>query len=455
MGEQPKSSARLVVLIVAGLYVGGCATSLHEVIINGDIDRFNRLMEGRTDLERRAGEAKWTPLHRVCWLNRLQMAQSLVNKGADIEAKTATGATPLYLAVQRKHPDIVRLLLEHGANSEAVFGPGQLTPLHKAAWDGSAETVDILVEHQANIEARTKRGATPLYLAVQQGQAMAVISLLKLSANIEAVFEGGYRPLHKAVIDANAVIVGLLLEHGADPRAQTDSGKMPLDFAQEKGQTLIAAQLRCHLAFQEAVAKGSVQAFTDVIKGGFVFDVSARTKESVRPLFYQAAENTDDVFVMGKFLVWYNSGADVEAIRHRLEQTRQRLDQMKVDEKLAEMLVRMVPDEGGIPMIDNTVVSPRMYDLFQEDPARAVALVKSGIVDVDLPSREDRRLADLEKLLSATSPKVSDVRIRRNLQIVHRGSPSFESADTLLQFCARHGLHKARAVLLKRCPGIE
>ena len=55
---------------------------------------------------------------------------------------------------------MVRLLLEKGADIEARTKKGS-TPLHRAAWGGIDKVVRLLLEKGADIEARTKKGSTP------------------------------------------------------------------------------------------------------------------------------------------------------------------------------------------------------------------------------------------------------------------------------------------------------
>lgn len=66
-------------------------------------------------------QAGYTPLHTACYAGRLNMARFLIAlASSDINAKTAAGFTPLHLAAQQGHSEIVYLLLEHGADPNAM-----------------------------------------------------------------------------------------------------------------------------------------------------------------------------------------------------------------------------------------------------------------------------------------------------------------------------------------------
>lgn len=73
-------------------------------------------------------DKRWTPLHIVArYLNEpgaVQVAQSLLDHGADVNARTADGVMPLMLAAATNDDDITRLLISRGAQLNAVTGRG-------------------------------------------------------------------------------------------------------------------------------------------------------------------------------------------------------------------------------------------------------------------------------------------------------------------------------------------
>jgi len=65
------------------------------------------------------------------------------------------GFTPLHLAAQEGHSDMVALLLEHSADVNAHAKNG-LTPMHLAAQEDGVPTAEILVQYRADIDPQTK-----------------------------------------------------------------------------------------------------------------------------------------------------------------------------------------------------------------------------------------------------------------------------------------------------------
>ena len=78
---------------------------------------------GKLEYVRRLAEAGaridfpgWPPLAYAAFNNHPQVVEYLIEKGANINARTETGATPLFLAARYGHTDIVKLLLKHHAD---------------------------------------------------------------------------------------------------------------------------------------------------------------------------------------------------------------------------------------------------------------------------------------------------------------------------------------------------
>ncbi|EMP23877.1 Ankyrin repeat and SOCS box protein 3 [Chelonia mydas] len=80
------------------------------------------------------------------------------------------------------HTEIIKLLLEKGANKECVDDFG-ITPLFIAAQYGKLESLRVLLSHGANVNCQAKDKATPLFIAAQEGHAECVELLLSKGAN--------------------------------------------------------------------------------------------------------------------------------------------------------------------------------------------------------------------------------------------------------------------------------
>ncbi|WP_054698135.1 ankyrin repeat domain-containing protein [Desulfosarcina cetonica] len=90
--------------------------------------------------------------------------------------------TPIILACEYGQPEIVRLLLEYGANADDCLDDGE-TPLHIAAFEGAEDCVKFLLKAGANPNVQTSEGKTPLMNASQSGSYNIVLALLSNNAN--------------------------------------------------------------------------------------------------------------------------------------------------------------------------------------------------------------------------------------------------------------------------------
>ena len=122
---------------------------------------------------------------------------ALLAAGANVSAtEEKNGYGPLHIALQEKNSnfDAITPLVEGGADANARSSFGY-TPLHSAAGNNDPDTVkavEALLKAGANANARTESGGTPLH---QMPNADIVSSLVRAGANINAINSRGKTPL--------------------------------------------------------------------------------------------------------------------------------------------------------------------------------------------------------------------------------------------------------------------
>ncbi|KAK7495386.1 hypothetical protein BaRGS_00013325 [Batillaria attramentaria] len=119
-----------------------------------------------------------TPLHVACRCGSEDLLKLLLNKGADIEAKNKEGFTPLHTACKYGRKVAVERLIARGANINAA-GEGALTPLHLACQYDHTDVLEQLLSAGAKIEAKDIKQMRPLHLACKTGSPDLVDTLIK------------------------------------------------------------------------------------------------------------------------------------------------------------------------------------------------------------------------------------------------------------------------------------
>ena len=220
--------AGLCILMLVAVCACSSAPSLHRDVQHGSYDALlKHLGEGTSTSERDAGGL--TPLHAALTTGKPRMALELIHHGADINARTPKGFTPLTMAVRNDYREVVDLLLERNAVIEfESVGP---SPLFEAIVANNGELFERLALAGAKIDRRDDAGRTALHYAADFGRLRLAERLLALGADINAALPDGRTPLHSAVGDTGAVkydvarnpaLADLLYERGAAVTAAQD-----------------------------------------------------------------------------------------------------------------------------------------------------------------------------------------------------------------------------------------
>ena len=189
-----------------------------------------------------------TPLMRAVRTGNAGAVESLLAAGADVNASEGSrGQTALMWAVTQRHSPVARLLIDRGADLEARttlsrqlvltccqenntdgngsiwIDQGGFTPLLFAARLGDLAAAGLLLAAGAHVDVATPGGTTALVVAAHSGHGALAALLLENGADPNAA-GAGYTALHAAVLRDDPVLVEALLAHGANPNARLVRG---------------------------------------------------------------------------------------------------------------------------------------------------------------------------------------------------------------------------------------
>ena len=209
---------------------GGLDTKFHlepidliDVVQNHDLAKVRQFLARDPAAIKFTDATGHTAMHWACLDPKdIGIAELLVARGADVNAATKEGTTPLHFAVDHCTLNAMTLLLDHGANANgAVHDSADPlkngdTALHLMipGWEDDAQKVaalNLLLGHGAEINRQNARGETPLFIAAYLG---------------------------------TPAVIRALLAAGADASLKTAEGKTPLAVADEVKKTENSAVLR-------------------------------------------------------------------------------------------------------------------------------------------------------------------------------------------------------------------
>lgn len=201
----------------------------------GQFEYFEDAVLFRNSMQRYADGQ--TPLHFASIYGHSGIADYILNDPAlraqdMLQAQDISGSTPLHEAVRYGRLDIVRMLLERGANVDALDSLGKSPLLLIIPKEVQLDAYRTLVAHHANISQKDMYGDTVLHVATMGGAERNVIEFLLASgAPINERNKQGVTPLALAIEQDRGDYVLLYANHGADIHAKDKEGNTPLSLS--------------------------------------------------------------------------------------------------------------------------------------------------------------------------------------------------------------------------------
>jgi len=149
-------------------------TGLYEAAVFGKMETVKSILEKHPEAVNEADEHGYTALHGVAGEEQPAIAEYLIAHGADVNGANEDGITPLHIATW---PDIARLFLRRGAALEARSKTGATPLLVLSAEADSEDVMAVLLEAGADVNARQGNGQTALDIALSRAEDDKVVLL--------------------------------------------------------------------------------------------------------------------------------------------------------------------------------------------------------------------------------------------------------------------------------------
>jgi ankyrin repeat protein len=251
----------------------------------------NFLLSNDDGIANAAMDHAGSPLHLASLHDHFNIMRLLIQRGADVTSQDNLNSTPLHLAALRGGTDSVELLIEHGADVNTPNKENS-APLHLASYVVSAESVQSFIQHEADV---TGQDNADVVVGLWDARARTVEILIRHGADVHARDENNSTPLHLASSCGRANAMQLLIQHGADVAALDNNDSTPSHLV--SGSRGVPGLIRLVESIQLLIHHGA--------------DVNARDKRKSTPLHLVASprwkRGTDHVRLL------LEHGADVDA----------------------------------------------------------------------------------------------------------------------------------------------
>lgn len=277
-----------------------------------------------------ADELRNTPLHYATECANIEVIQSLLGKGADVNTRGMCDWTPLHYAAKSGNVGAIKLLLgkEVNINSIGLYGE---TPLHVVAGTGNLEAIKLLIDKGADVNAIEDFGygrATPVEYAANAGDIESIEFLLSQGVDINNIYGDDHTSLLHVMAedDRNIEVAKFLLKKGIDVNVKNEYGSTPLHYAAAEGHKDTVAIIQLLLAngadvnaiakcdgmtpLHKAVIRGVEKNVEVLLVNGA--DVKVQDNEQHTPLHYTVLNREDEssISIIKRLLA---NGADINA----------------------------------------------------------------------------------------------------------------------------------------------
>ncbi|XP_070579658.1 transient receptor potential cation channel subfamily A member 1-like [Ptychodera flava] len=378
----------------------------------------------------------------------LEHDRELVNKFDSI------GAAPLHYAVRFNHKEVVKLLLNYGADTNLRVHEYKQSALHFAARRNFTNILRRLLANRADVNIRDFTGAVPLHYSARYGHLEITEILLRSElSEVNKEDDDKMTPLHHAAMQGNVPMCQLLLKYGADLRAKEINDITPLMFAAIRGNIetmkfIIDAGKYMNMSccsfmadvddegsnvLHLAVARSHIEAAVFCLNEGA--DINSKKFNGHTPLHIAAVTGNAEVAAM--------------LIRHEAKVNAKDEEQMTPLHRASlysrmEVMKLLIENGAALETPDLELFTPMLASSWKGQTAAATYLLEVGAL-MTVKDREDKTC--LHWAVEGNHYEYAQMLMRKGGQVLLEASDKKE--QTCVHYAAESGNAKILSLLLE------
>ncbi|KAH8432426.1 uncharacterized protein LDX57_010062 [Aspergillus melleus] len=323
---------------------GQYGTALQAAAFKGHEGVVRQLIEAGADVRIQGGEPEgWEHSKARSWWNdRMQDTLSAIKQIGPQRRQSGKFGTALQAAAISGNVEIVRMLVDNGADIRDIDRYGQ-TPLHRAAYHGHEAVVALLLDRGAIPDHQDSNGYSSTLFAASFGFKAVLTRLFTAGAELDLQDQSGNTVLHHAAMKGHLTIVEQLITHGYDLEQKNSAGKTALHVAVEAGKCSMIRFLLDHgsniacrgwndfTVLHQAASSGHDAVIRILLTRGA--DINWRTEDGRTALHVATSSNNPEAMYL-----LADQGADLE-LKNDKGETALHLAARRLDQRTAATLL--------------------------------------------------------------------------------------------------------------------
>ena len=207
--------------------------SIHDAAAGGDLDLVKKILEQDPSLVNQDDQYEWRPIFHAGLRRHYDVVKYLIDRGADLAAHD--GYVIHYAGEIPNNKEVVSLLIAYGG-LDAHAKPSSETArqfIYAVFLDNVERVNAMLRDNPELVEERYARGDTALHHAARNGDLEIVKQLVDNGADVNAIADQGHFPLYCAAGHGHVETTRYLVEKGSDLQTRLSDGKTVIEWLKQ------------------------------------------------------------------------------------------------------------------------------------------------------------------------------------------------------------------------------